>query len=106
MVKAFAQTLITLAAHQGLHGKIPSNVDMKTGRVSYGGATGRVDSNLGFVIGCGEYAHATQDQEFFDKILPAIEKVVFLLGAWEFNNRSLLYIPATGDWSDEYIHNG
>jgi len=38
--------------------------------------------------------------------MPAIEKVVFLLGAWEFNNRGLLYVPATGDWADEYVHNG
>lgn len=36
----------------------------------------------------------------------AIEKVRFLLGAWEFNNRGLLYVPQTGDWADEYIHSG
>ncbi len=35
-----------------------------------------------------------------------IDKVIFLLGAWEFNNRGLLYVPATGDWADEYVHNG
>ena len=39
-------------------------------------------------------------------MIPVIEKVNFLLGAWEFNNRGLLYIPVTGDWADEYIHNG
>jgi hypothetical protein len=39
-------------------------------------------------------------------MIPIVEKVHFLLGAWEFNNRGFLYIPATGDWADEYIHNG
>jgi hypothetical protein len=34
-------------------------------------------------------------------MMPVIEKVAFLLGAWEFNNRGLLYVPATGDWADE-----
>lgn len=55
MIAAFRETLITLAAHQGPHGEIPSNVGLKEGRVSYGGTTGRVDADLWFVIGCGEY---------------------------------------------------
>jgi hypothetical protein len=32
--------------------------------------------------------------------------VSFLLGAWEFNDRGLLYVPLTGDWADEYLHSG
>ena len=28
------------------------------------------------------------------------------MGAWEFNNRGLIYVPLTGDWADEYLHNG
>ena len=42
----------------------------------------------------------------FEQMLPVMEKTLFLLGAWEFNNRGLLYVPETGDWADEYIHNG
>lgn len=103
---AFRNSLETLARYQGPHGEIPSNVDPKSGRVSYGGMTGRVDADLWFVIGCGEYWKATEDEAFIKKMMPAIEKVRFLLGAWEFNNRGLLYIPATGDWADEYLHNG
>jgi glycogen debranching enzyme len=100
------RTLETLARDQGPHGEIPSNVDPVTGRVSYGGTAGRVDSNLWFVIGCGEYWKATGDDAFLEQLLPAIERVRFLLGAWEFNNRGLLYVPLTGDWADEYLHNG
>ncbi|MBM9603834.1 amylo-alpha-1,6-glucosidase [Desulfopila inferna] len=106
LIDAGRQTLQTLAAYQGPHGEIPSNVDTASDRISYGGMAGRVDANLWFIIGCGEYWRATGDDDFLDEMIPAIEKVRFLLGAWEFNNRGLLYIPETGDWADEYIHNG
>jgi hypothetical protein len=106
MIAALRSTLETLVEHQGPHGEIPSNVDIRSGRVSYGGMTGRVDADLWFVIGCGEYWNVARDDSFIQRMLPAIEKVVFLLGAWEFNNRGLLYVPATGDWADEYVHNG
>jgi hypothetical protein len=105
LAATFRKTLETLASHQGPHGEIPSNVDPDNGRVSYGGMAGRVDADLWFIIGCGEYWRATGDGRFIESLLQAIEKTVFLLGAWEFNNRGLLYVPATGDWSDEYVHN-
>jgi hypothetical protein len=106
LMEAARKTFETLAAHQGPHGEIPSNVDPVTGRISYGGTTGRVDANLWFLIGCGEYWRATADESFLERMLPAVEKVRFLLGAWEFNTRGLLYVPLTGDWADEYLHNG
>ena len=102
----FRRTLLTLARHLGPHGEVPSNVDTSAGRVSYGGTAGRVDADLWFVIGCGQYWRTTEDEGFLDDILPAVEKVRFLLGAWEFNTRGLLYVPQTGDWADEYIHHG
>ena len=37
---------------------------------------------------------------------PTLEKILFLLGCWEFNNRGLLYVPQTGDWTDEYVQHG
>jgi len=106
LIETARRTFETLVAHQGPHGEIPSNVDTVAQRVSYGGTTGRVDADLWFVIGCGEYWLETGDDAFLERLLPAIEKVRFLLGAWEFNNRGLLYVPLTGDWADEYLHNG
>ena len=100
------KTLETLAQYQGIHGEIPSNIDTITQRVSYGGTTGRVDASLWFVIGCGEYWQATGDNAFIEQYYPVLEKVRFLLGAWEFNNRGLLYVPQAGDWADEYIQSG
>ncbi|MEA1889350.1 MAG: glycoside hydrolase 100 family protein [Pseudomonadota bacterium] len=106
LVHVAKKTFETLAKHHGPHGEIPSNVDPASGRISYGGTTGRVDADLWFIIGCGEYWCATGDQDFLEDLLPVIEKVRFLLGAWEFNNRGLIYVPLTGDWADEYLHNG
>lgn len=106
LIEAFKRTLVTLINHQGPHGEIPSNVDTGSGRISYGGTTGRVDADLWFVIGIYEYWRVTEDDGFLEYALPALEKVRFLLGAWEFNNRGLLYVPITGDWADEYLHNG
>jgi glycogen debranching enzyme len=106
LIQTAKATLMTLAKHQGPHGEIPSNVDTDSGRISYGGTAGRVDANLWFIIACGEYWQATGDDAFIEEMLPVMVKVQFLLGAWEFNNRGLLYIPETGDWADEYIHSG
>lgn len=106
LIKTARQTFETLAVHQGPHGEIPTNVDIASERFSYGGTTGRIDSDLWFIIGCGEYWLATGDDAFLERLLPAIEKVRFVLGAWEYNNRGLIYVPLTGDWADEYVHNG
>lgn len=106
LITTARRTLELLARHQGPHGEIPSNVDPATGRISYGGTTGRVDAGLWFAIACAEYWHSTGDGPFLDTLLPAIEKLRFLLGAWEFNNRGLLYVPMTGDWADEYLQSG
>lgn len=106
LITTFRNTLSTLAQYQGPHGEIPSNVDPASQRISYGGTTGRVDASLWFVIGCCEYWLATEDHEFIQQMLPVIEKVRFLLGAWEFNNRGLIYVPQAGDWADEYLQSG
>jgi hypothetical protein len=106
LIDGCKRTLKTLAAHQGPHGEIPSNVDTRTRRVSYGGTAGRVDADLWFVIACSQYWKATGDDAFLNEMLETLEKVRFLLGVWEFNNRGLIYVPLTGDWADEYLHTG
>ncbi|HUG74606.1 MAG TPA: glycoside hydrolase 100 family protein [Acidimicrobiia bacterium] len=106
LVDCARRTFETLAEYQGPHGEIPSNVDVETQRVSYGGTAGRVDANLWFIIGSCEYWRATGNDDFIETMLPALERARFLLGAWEFNTRGLLYVPLTGDWSDEYLQHG
>lgn len=99
-------TLRTLMNNQGPHGEIPSNVDPREGRVSYGGTAGRVDANLWFVIGVHQYWKITGDGRVLEEFQQSLDKIQFLLGAWEFNTKGLLYIPETGDWSDEYLQHG
>lgn len=106
LIAGCRRSLETLAHYQGPHGEIPSNVDPRTDRVSYGGTAGRVDADLWFVICCGHYWRYTQDEEFLKRMLDPLEQVRRLLGAWEFNNRGLLYVPPTGDWADEYLQSG
>ncbi|HKJ88579.1 MAG TPA: amylo-alpha-1,6-glucosidase, partial [Gammaproteobacteria bacterium] len=106
LIETFRKTLQTLARYQGRHGEIPSNVDPEADRISYGGTAGRVDADLWFVIGCGQYWQATGDESFLELVSPALERVQFLLGAWEFNGRGLLYVPQRGDWVDEFLYNG
>ncbi|QDU37957.1 Plant neutral invertase [Maioricimonas rarisocia] len=106
LVESARQTLLTLAKYQGPHGEIPSNVDPSTESVSYGGTAGRVDADLWFLIACGQYWRHTGDDRFLEEVMEAIEKVRFLLGCWEFNNRGLLYVPQTGDWADEFLQHG
>lgn len=106
LVSACGNTLRTLAQHQGPHGEVPSNLNPEATRISYGGTTGRVDADLWFTICCGQYWRATRDDAFLEQIFEAVEKTRYLLGSWEFNTRGLLYIPATGDWADEYVQSG
>ena len=106
LVAGCRRTLETLARYQGPHGEIPSNVDPLRGEVSYGGTAGRVDAGLWFVIACSEYGRRTGDVAFLRAMGEPLARVRFLLGAWEFNGRGLLYVPATGDWADEYLHSG
>ncbi|MGD2083638.1 MAG: glycoside hydrolase 100 family protein [Chromatiales bacterium] len=106
LIDTFRHTLLSLGQHQGPHGEIPSNIGLDSGRVSYGSTVGRVDSDLWFVIGCGQYWRVTGDRAFLTLVHPLLERVRYLLGAWELNNRGLLYVPQTGDWADEYIQSG
>lgn len=106
LIRGFRCTLQTLARHQGPHGEIPANVEAATSDVNFGGTTGRVDADLWFIIACGQYWRATGDDDFLISVLTPLERVRFLLGAWEFNNRGLLYVPFAGDWADEFVQHG
>ncbi len=106
LIDGCRRSLETLAYYQGPHGEIPSNVDPATERVSYGGTAGRIDGNLWFLITCGELCAKLRDELLLQRLLPIVEKVRKLLGAWEYNNRGLLYVPPTGDWADEYLQSG
>lgn len=106
LIGVFRESLRTLRDFRGEHGEIPSNVDVNRKEVSYGSTVGRVDATLWFVIGLSEYLLRYEDPLFFSEMREALETSLFLLGAWEFNGKGLLYIPPGGDWADEFTQHG
>ena len=106
LIECCKNSLLILGEHQGEHGEIPSNVALDGSSVSYGGTAGRVDATIWFVIGVSQYFKHTQDKEFLKEMFPIVQKCIWLMGAWEFNQKGLIYVPQTGDWADEYIQHG
>ncbi len=106
LIATAAATIQTIFQHQHADGFMPSNIDMATGKVSYGGIVGRADNPCWAVIGLCQYTLLTQDLSLSKQYLPSVEHCFRLLTAWEFNGRHLLYVPQSGDWADEYIQHG
>lgn len=108
LISTFEKTLNTLAVHQHEIGTIPSNVAFNGSNVeiSYGGLAGRVDAVTWFIIGVCQLAYYKKDKSIVNDYKPQIEKCLFLLNTWEFNNKHLMYVPLSGNWADEYITDG
>ena len=104
--ETFRQSLRTLRDHQDETGRTPSNVDPRTGRVSYGTTVGRVDATIWYIVGVCQYALRTGDTAFFEDARPSLERALFYLNCLELNGRGLIYIPQGGDWADEYVNHG
>ncbi len=92
-------TLRTLAAHQGPSGQIPSNV--ASGHVSYGTTAGRLDATSWFIIATCSWARV-RGYGFVQEHWDALIRAEAVLRAWEHNDGGLIYVPATGNWADEY----
>jgi GH15 family glucan-1,4-alpha-glucosidase len=106
LIYTFHQTLITLGNHISPQGHVPSNVDINSGRVSYGGLAGRADAGSWWLIGLCLYVKYTGEKHLIDRFESEIENVIQLQQAWEYNNKNLLYVPLAGDWADEYVLHG
>lgn len=106
LIETFRQTLITLGEHLSPQGHIPSNVDLESGEVSYGGLAGRADTGSWWIIGLCLYSKITGDKALLEQYQKEIVKIHGLYQAWEYNNKDLIYVPLAGDWADEYILSG
>jgi Alkaline and neutral invertase/Amylo-alpha-1,6-glucosidase len=104
IIAAHRKSIITLAAHQGAQGQIPSNVSGK--EVSFGTLVGRVDATTWWLIGILSYTIITKDKGTFKQLLPNINKAFSVLDSWEYNAKGLMYTPLGGNWADEYICDG
>ena len=101
------RTLTHLRDLQGPEGQIASNYFIEsdgTARVSFGTLAPRIDSTTWYLIGIalGARARVVDPERFRD----SARSVVRLLDALEYNGRDLIYIPAGGNWADEYIYDG
>ncbi len=107
VIDGFVRTLRHLRDLQGPEGQIASNYLLPTdapAQVSFGTLVPRIDAPLWFLIGVGlgARAGALDPAEFRD----AVQRVVRLLDAIEYNGRHLLYVPVGANWADEYVTEG
>lgn len=104
IVEGLEKSIKILAKHQSETGAIPSNVSSE--KVSYGSLVGRVDATTWWIITTCEYLKKYPNATLKTELLPKIEKALFCLKTWEYNNRGLIYTPLGGNWADEYITSG
>ena len=103
----FVRTLTRLRELQGAEGQIASNYLVQadgTTRVSFGTLAPRIDSTTWYLVGIAVASRAgvLEPADFRE----SARRVVRLLDALEYNGRHLIYIPAGGNWADEYIYDG
>lgn len=101
------RTLERLRDMQGAEGQIASNFEMRQGQaphVSFGTLAPRLDAASWYLVGVALAARAGA----LDPIAyrESVGRVFRLLDALEYNGRHLLYVPAGGNWADEYVYDG
>ncbi|OYU97535.1 MAG: fructofuranosidase/invertase [Bacteroidetes bacterium B1(2017)] len=106
LIKGFKNTLETIFAFQHPVGYFPSNVTPHNKQVSYGGAVGRTDNPSWAIIGLCLYLKQNPNEEMKTRLKSQVEKAFWVLDAWEFNGKHLIYVPLSGDWADEYCQHG
>ena len=108
VTRAFVTTLERLRALQGPEGQVASNFEVRrVGEpplVSYGTVVPRLDAVTWYLVGValGARAGAVDAAAFADSVRAAVR----LLDALEYNGRHLLYVPAGGNWADEWVYDG
>lgn len=106
VMAGLARTLGRLRDLQGPQGQVASNFEMQEGGpgVSFGTLAPRFDASTWYLVGVGlaATAGAIEPRPFH----ASVQQVVELLDTLEYNGRHLLYVPAGGNWADEYVYDG
>ena len=107
IVGGLARTLERLRALQGREGQLASNFEPRDGgppHASFGSLVPRVDAVTWYLVGVALAARAgaVSAAAFADSARAAVR----LLDALEYNGRHLVYVPAGGNWADEYVYEG
>ena len=107
VTSGLVRTLERLRDLQGAEGQIASNFEMRQGhppQVSFGTLAPRLDAAPWYLVGVALYVRAgLLDPGAYRE---SARGVVRLLDALEYNGRHLVYVPAGGDWADEYVYDG
>ena len=103
---AVKSSILNLLEAVGEGGVFPSNVSFnndgdRSGQ-SYGGPVGRTDSPFWWAVTALSYMEVAQDFGIKGVVADAIEEIERRAHAWEFNNKHLMYSPASSNWADEY----
>jgi glycogen debranching enzyme len=103
---AVKSSILNLLEAVGEGGVFPSNVsfnnDGDCSGQSYGGPVGRTDSPFWWAVTALSYMEVAQDFGIKGVVADAIEEIERRAQAWEFNNKHLMYSPASSNWADEY----
>jgi hypothetical protein len=105
------RTLERLRDLQGAEGQIASNYEVRPDpagggdtHVSFGAVVPRLDAPTWYLVGVALAARAgALDPAAFGD---SVRRTVRLLDALEYNGRHLVYVPAGGNWADEYVTEG
>ena len=99
-------SILNLLDAIGNGGVFPSNVSFdeegtRSGQ-SFGGPVGRTDSPFWWTVTALSFMEVTQDFSIKEAVAEALEEIERRAQAWEFNNKHLMYSPASSNWADEY----
>jgi hypothetical protein len=108
VVAGLVRTLGRLRDLQGSEGQLASNYEVGGGgrvlKVSYGAVVPRVDALTWYLVGVALAARGgALDLAEYER---SVRAAVRLLDALEYNGRDLVYVPAGGNWADEYLTEG
>lgn len=107
VAQGLCRTLEQLRLLQGKQGQIASNFRLDTDgthHVSFGTLAPRFDSASWYLVGVA--AVCRRGLARFDDYCDSVTRVISLLDGIEYNGRHLLYVPAGGNWADEYPFDG
>ena len=99
-------SILNLLDAIGDGGVFPSNVSFdkngtRSGQ-SFGGPVGRTDSPFWWAVTALSYIEIAQDISVKEAVAEALAEIERRAQAWEFNNKHLMYSPASSNWADEY----
>lgn len=103
LTQAAAESLRTLARHQGRFGQIPNTVWPARSYWDWG-ENGSTDSSALFVIAVRNYWDVTHDDTLVGELLPHAERALSWLSHQDASNWGLIDSPSAAEWMDSTLN--